>query len=121
MSDSSDDAKRLPVRFYRSEKGVEPVRDWLKSLDTLDRTKIGQAVKMVEYGWPVGMPTCRPIGNGLYEVRATLPSNREARIFFCIHNNYMVLLHGMIKKTQKTPQQDLAIARHRQSSVRQND
>jgi phage-related protein len=119
MSDSSDDRKRLPVRFYRSEKGVEPVRDWLKSLDALDRTKIGQAVKMLEYGWPVGMPTCRPLHNGLYEVRATLPSNREARIFFCIQNESMVLLHGIIKKTQKTPQRDLIIARNRQSLVRQ--
>jgi phage-related protein len=119
MPDSSDNVKRLPVEFYRSEKGIEPVRDWLKSLDNLDKTKIGQAVKMLEYGWPVGMPTCRPLRNGLYEVRTTLPSNREARIFFCIHNERMVLLHGIIKKTQKTPQRDLIIARNRQSLVRQ--
>lgn len=119
MPDSSDSVKRLPVEFYRSEKGIEPVRDWLKSLDNLDKTKIGQAVKMLEYGWPVGMPTCRPLRNGLYEVRTTLPSNREARIFFCIHNEQMVLLHGIIKKTQKTPQRDLIIARNRQSLVRQ--
>ncbi len=119
MPDLSDNVKRLPVEFYRSEKGIEPVRDWLKSLDNLDKTKIGQAVKMLEYGWPVGMPTCRPLRNGLYEVRTTLPSNREARIFFCIHNERMVLLHGIIKKTQKTPQRDLIIARNRQSLVRQ--
>ena len=119
MPDSSDNVKRLPVEFYRSEKGIEPVRDWLKSLDNLDKTKIGQAVKILEYGWPVGMPTCRPLRNGLYEVRTTLPSNREARIFFCIHNERMVLLHGIIKKTQKTPQRDLTIARNRQSLVRQ--
>lgn len=119
MPDSSDNVKRLPVEFYRSEKGIEPVRDWLKSLDTLDKIKIGQAVKMLEYGWPVGMPTCRPLRNGLYEVRTTLPSNREARIFFCIHNERMVLLHGIIKKTQKTPQRDLTIAHNRQSLVRQ--
>ena len=119
MPDSSDNVKRLPVEFYRSEKGIEPVRDWLKSLDNLDKTKIGQAVKMLEYGWPVGMPTCHPLRNGLYEVRTTLPSNREARIFFCIHNERMVLLHGIIKKTQKTPQRDLTIARNRQYLVRQ--
>ena len=119
MPDSSDNVKRLPVEFYGSEKGIEAVRDRLKSLDTLDKTKIGQAVKMLEYGWPVGMPTCRPLRNGLYEVRTTLPSNREARIFFCIHNERMVLLHGIIKKTQKTPQRDLIIARNRQSLVRQ--
>jgi hypothetical protein len=64
MPDSSDNVKRLPVEFYRSEKGIEPVRDWLKSLDNLDKTKIGQAVKMLEYGWPVGMPTCRPLRRG---------------------------------------------------------
>jgi len=105
--------KRLPVSFYQNEYGTEPVRDWLKGLSKNDRFLIGSDIKTVELGWPIGMPTCRPMGDGLFEVRTNLSQERIARILFCIHQNNMVLLHGFIKKTQKTPQKewDLAIER----------
>ena len=72
---------------------------------------------MVELGWPIGMPTCRPLGKGLYEVRSNLPSNKIARTIFCIYFGKMVLLHGFIKKTQKTPKQDLELALDRKSKL----
>lgn len=66
----------------------------------------------VEWGWPLGMPTCRPLGDGLHEVRTDLGRNRIARILFYIDRlERMVLLHGFIKKTQRTPEDDLALAR----------
>lgn len=89
--------KRLPVYFYRSNTQNEPVREWLKKLSQQDRTLIGNDLKKVEFGWPVGMPTCRPLGSGLWEVRTNL-SDRIARVLFCIHDNSMILLHGFIKK-----------------------
>ena len=104
--------KRIPAVFFRSETGVEPVRDWLKSLDKEGRFKIGTDIKTVEFGWPVGMPTCRPLGDGLYEVRTNL-DRRIARVLFCIGGGYMILLHGFIKKTQKTPKADLDLAKNR--------
>ena len=108
--------KRLPARFYRSDSGNEPVRDWLLSLTKADRTKVGEDIKEVEFGWPVGMPTCRPMGSGLFEIRISL-KNRTARILFCIHSEFMILLHGFVKKTEQTPQSDLEIARDRMKTL----
>jgi phage-related protein len=104
--------KRVPAVFFRSRAGVEPVRDWLKSLSKEDRFRIGSDIKRVEYGWPIGMPTCRSLGHGLYEVRTHL-NRRVARVIFCIKNGHMVLLHGFVKKTQKTPKADLDLALNR--------
>jgi len=77
-----------------------------------DRFVIGTDIKTVEYGWPVGMPVCRPFRAGLYEVRSHLTTT-IARVIFTIRGNYMVLLHGFIKKTQQTPQKELDFARER--------
>jgi len=90
------------------------VREWLKSLPSSDdRKRIGEDIKTVEFGWPVGMPVCKPLGNGIYEVRTRLTQNRIARVLFYIDKKgRMVLLHGFIKKTQKTPDEDLNLARN---------
>jgi len=86
-------------------------------LDKEDRYLIGSDIKTVEFGWPVGMPTCRPMGDGLFEVRTNLPRGRTARVLFCIYDNQMVLLHGFIKKTQKTPKKDLELASDRKRKL----
>ena len=104
--------KRVPAIFYRTEAGGEPVRDWLKELSSEDRKRIGEDIKTVEFGWPIGMPVCKPLGDGIYEVRTSLAQNRIARVLFYIDKkSRMVLLHGFIKKTQKTPDEDLELAR----------
>ncbi len=88
------------------------MRDWLKGLSREHRKRIGEDIKTVEFGWPIGMPVCRPLGDGIYEVRTSLAQNRIARVLFYIDKKgRMVLLHGFIKKTQKTPEQDLKLAR----------
>ncbi len=109
-------AKRIPAIFFRTEAGGEAVREWLKSLPKQDCRQIGADIKTVEFGWPVGMPVCRPLGGGLYEVRTTLRQNRIARVLFYIDKrSRMVLLHGFIKKTRKTPVEDLEFARRNMS------
>lgn len=113
----SEDAKRLAVHFYRSRAGADLVRDWLKSLPAEDRQSLGRDLRLVELGWPIGMPLCRPLGGGLWELRSRLSSNRIARVIFCAAQGKMVLLHGFIKKTQKTPQSELDLARTRQKEV----
>jgi phage-related protein len=113
----SDVAKKVAARFYRSASGSEPVRKWLKGMDRTDRKAIGTAIAVAEYGWPIGMPTCRTLGKGLHEIRTDLENGRISRVFFCVHEGSLVLLHGMIKKTQTTPGSDLAIARRRQQEV----
>ena len=111
--------KILPARFYRTATGTEPVRRWLKALSREDKRIVGTDIATVEFGWPVGMPTCRPMASrrGLLEVRSSLTQNRIARVLFCIHQGEMVLLHGFIKKTQQTPQSDLDLAVKRQKEV----
>ncbi len=108
--------KRLPARFYRSDAGREPVREWLKSLTIEDRKVIGEDIKDVEFSWPIGLPLVRSLGKELWEVRSSLPHGRIARVIFCIAEKHVVLLHGFIKKTQKTPQSeiDLALRRKRE-------
>jgi len=104
--------KRVPAIFYRTEAGKEPVREWLKAMNADDRRRIGEDLKTIEFGWPVGMPVCRSLGAGLHELRSKLAGNRTARLFFYIDRlQRLVVLHGMIKKTRKTPAEDLALAR----------
>ena len=105
----SGDEKRITVRFFKTAAGGEPVRDWLLGLAAEDRKLIGEDIKTVEFGWPIGMPTCRPLSGGLYEVRTNL-RDRIARVLFCIEGETMVLLHGFIKKAQKAPKHDLDLA-----------
>jgi len=109
--------QKIPVRFYRTAAGSEPVREWLKGLDVVDRHSIGLDLMRVQWRWPIGMPLCRPLGAGLWEVRSTLPSDRIARVLFCLHASQLVALHGFIKKTGATPKSDLQLARKRKKEI----
>ena len=109
--------KKVAAVFYLSDGGNQPVREWLLSLRKEDRKTIGADIKTVEFGWPIGMPVCRTMGNGLYEVRTNLQDKRIARILFCFHKGKMVLLHGIIKKSQKTPKSDLELALKRKKEA----
>ena len=103
--------------FYRTANGNVPVRDWLLGLPAADRREIGQDLQRVQYRWPVGMPLVRPLGKGLFEVRTSLADGTIARVMFSFHSGEIYVLHGMIKKTQKTPKWDLELTRRRQQEV----
>lgn len=94
------------------------VRDWLRKLATADRNIIGQDLMRVQFRWPVGMPLCRPLGGGLWELRSDLTSNRIARMLFCFTEGRLIALHGFIKKTQKTLDTELALARKRMNEFK---
>jgi phage-related protein len=106
----------LGCRFYRTDAGGEPVRDWLKELPAEVRQEIGSDIQLVQWRWPVGKPLVDGFGGGLFEVRTTLAGNIY-RVLFCLDGSTIVLLHGLAKKTQKTPKADLALARRRQKEV----
>jgi len=107
----------ITIVFYRSAGGTEPVLEWLRSLPPEDRRVIGTDLATVQYGWPIGMPLCRSLGVGLWEVRSTLPSRRIARLIFFVHDGRIGVVHGFIKKTQKTPPADLDLARRRMKEM----
>ncbi|MGD0212800.1 MAG: type II toxin-antitoxin system RelE/ParE family toxin [Terriglobales bacterium] len=111
--------RKVELVFFRNDAGAEAVRDWLKEMNEVDRRAIGTDLLRTQWRWPVGMPLCRPMGRGLWEVRTDLPGNRTARVLICFYEGCLVALHGFIKKTRVTPTGDLALARKRQKELEQ--
>jgi phage-related protein len=109
--------QKVPLIFFRSGRGTEPVREWLKELPEAERHAVGRDLLKAQWRWPVGMPLCRPMGRGLWEIRTNLPTQRTARVILCSYQEHLVALHGFIKKTQATPDEDLALARRRQKEL----
>lgn len=107
----------LDVRFFCTDAGTEPVREWLKDLSAIDRKTIGEDIKTVQFGWPLGMPLVAHLGGDVWEVRIRL-DNRIARVLFALEGQTIVLLHGFIKKQQKTPTPDLDLAKSRLKILR---
>lgn len=107
----------LPVLFYRTTAGAEPVREWLKDLAPSDRRVVGLDLFSVQSEWPVGMPLCRSLRGGLWEVRSHLPNNRIARVLFFLYGGSVGVVHGFIKKTQATPHEDVDLARKRMKEM----
>lgn len=111
------DVKRVPAAFYELPSGRQPVREWLKNLSSADRKIIGEDIKFLEFGWPVGMPLCRALGSSIWEVRSQITEGRISRVLFIIKDGRMVLLHAFIKKTQKTPHADRDLALKRKKEI----
>lgn len=109
--------QKVPLIFFRKATGSEPVREWLKGLPEAERRAVGKDLLRAQWRWPVGMPLCRPMGTGLWEIRTDLPTKRTARVLLCFYRDHLVALHGFIKKTRATPDEDLALARKRQKEL----
>jgi|SRR5437016_928866 len=109
--------QKIPLVFFQTSAGSEPVREWLKELPAIERRAIGKDLLRAQWRWPVGMPLCRPMGEGLWEIRSDLPTKRTARVLLCVYRKHLVALHGFIKKTQTTPDEDLELARKRQKEL----
>ena len=107
----------LTVVFFRLDSGREPVREWLRSLDQPSRRSIGADIKTLQLGWPVGMPLARKMADGLWELRSHISSG-IARTFFTVRGSNIVLLHGFVKKAQKTPPNELSVAKRRFMKLR---
>jgi len=103
----------LSVKFFQTSKGKEPVREWLKDMIKEDKKTIGEDIKLVQFRWPLGMPLVRKMETNLWEVRSKLESGNIARTFFTVYQSKMILLHGIIKKSQKTPKKEIELARKR--------
>jgi phage-related protein len=109
--------RKTPLIFFRTGNGKEPVREWLKDLPEAERRAVGNDLLRAQWRWPIGMPLCRPMGNGVWEIRTDLPTKRVARVLLCLYREHLVALHGFIKKTRATPDEDLALARKRQKEL----
>lgn len=107
----------LSVVFYQTSAGSIPVLDWLRKQESIDRRQLGLDLLRVQENWPIGMPVCKSLGHGLWEVRSSLSGGRIARMIFCLKRSEIYVLHGFMKKTQKTPQQELTLAQKRMKEV----
>lgn len=105
----------LSVYFFVTHSGNEPVREWLKVLDKEDRKKLGEDIKLLQFRWPLGMPLVRKMETELWELRSNLSGSRIARLFFTVKNDQIILLHSFVKKSQKTPQKEIDLARQRKN------
>jgi phage-related protein len=114
--------KTLQAVFYVTETEKRPVREWLMELTPQDRKSIGEDIATLEFCWPIGKPKCAPIRGvkGLYEVRSSISSGRIARVLLVLIGSRMVLLHGFVKKTQKTPDKELRLAIARMKEVQRH-
>lgn len=103
----------MAAAFWRSASGREPVREWLRELHPGDRRAVGDDLRKVQFGWPIGMPLVRKLEDHLWELRTSLPRKREARLLFTAGDAQLVVLHGFMKKSQKTPPHELELALRR--------
>jgi len=111
--------QKIALVFFRTITGNEPVREWLKGLPEEERQAIGKDLLRAQWRWPVGMPLCRAMGEGLWEIRTNLPTKRISRVLLCFYRGHLVALHGFIKKTRATPDEDLVLARKRKKELEQ--
>ena len=111
----------IPVVFYKeSGSGNEPVKKWLLTLTKEERRHIGNDLRTVQIGWPLGMPLVRSLGSGLWELRSNVPHG-IARVIFMMYKGEIILLNGFIKKSQKAPKEELDLARKRANKYKQGE
>ncbi len=109
----------IPAYFWQTKAGNQPVREWLKNLPKIDRQVLGDDLRLLQLAWPIGMPLCKSLGKGLWELRSSLSGQRIARVLFTFFDGDLVLLHGFIKKNRKIPKADLDLARDRLRDLKQ--
>ena len=110
-------SKFFPIHLFKTESGKVPILEWLKDFNKEERKIIDRDIKYVQYTWPWKMPTVKSLGGGLMEIRSKL-SNRQVRIFFVLNEGAIILLHGFVKKTQQTPNNELEIAKKRSKQIK---
>lgn len=110
----------LNVIFFKTEAGNQPVLEWLRSLGDDDRKIIGDDLRTVQFGWPIGMPLCKPLGDGLYEVRSKISDKKIVRLIFFQSEDNLIIVDGFIKKTQRTPKSELDYSKKCKSEYERN-
>lgn len=111
----------IPLFFFKTDNGNEPVREWLLAMSDDDCRSVGQDLMRVQFRWPVGMPLCRNLGDGIWEVRSNLSDGKIGRVLFCAKGDALIALHGFIKKTRRTPKRELEVASARKPTLESND
>jgi hypothetical protein len=115
-----DRSKKLPAFFYESTLGNRPVREWILWLPLEDRKLVGRDIQKVEFGWPLGLPYCRSLGNRRWEVRSDLTDGKIGRVIFCVAQERMVLLQRLRQEDAEdaSPRPETRAQAHERGAVR---
>lgn len=104
--------KQISVEFYNLPDGSEPAKEFLKSLDPKMKAKMFRTIELLETnGRDLRMPYSEFLDDGIFELRAKVSSNITRVLYFFYVGNRAILTNGFIKKTQKTPKEELAKAK----------
>lgn len=113
---------KYKLNFYQTEAGNVPVRDWLRTLPNAHKRALGEAIFALELEGPdLGMPFSRAMGKGLYELRVSCQDIIYRVFYGFVDGKVILLVHGVIKKSQKTPKKDLDLARKRLANYLKGD
>jgi len=108
---------KLEAKFFQTSSGAEPTRTFLKKLSKKDRAQVGAIIRKLQEDHQLEHPHGKNLGQGLWEIRTTTASGK-VRVFYCFAGKeFVVLLHAILKKTQKTPKKDLDLAQKRKKIV----
>lgn len=104
--------KQISVEFYNLPDGSEPAKEFLKSLDPKMKAKMLRTIELLETnGRDLRMPYSEFLDDGIFELRAKVSSNITRVLYFFYVGNKAILTNGFVKKTQKTPKEELAKAK----------
>ena len=99
------------VDFYYKADGSCPVREFLDTLDDKMLAKLLGTISLLETnGTQLREPYSKPLGDGIFELRAKQSSNITRVLYFFVVGRRVILTNGFVKKTQKTPPEEIALA-----------
>ena len=113
----------LEVVFYEQADGTIPVRQFLGSLSDKMEAKVLRVISRLEVnGCELIEPYSKPLGDGIFELRAQVATNISRVLYFFVIDNKAVLTHGFVKKTQQTPKAEIKRAKsYREDYLRRHD
>jgi len=100
------------IEFYHRENGDEPVREFMLGLDAKMKAKLFQIINLLEEKGPATrLPYSGPLGDGIFEIRAKQGSDITRVLYFFVSGKKIILTNGFTKKTQKTPEKEIELAK----------
>ena len=116
--DKADESENFEIVFYKKRGGQCPIQEFLDSLDVKMRAKALLMVALLrEHGANLRLPYSKQLEDGIFELRAKQGSNITRLLYFFFAGKKAVLTNGFVKKTQKTPKDDLELGKARRDLV----
>lgn len=110
------------IDYYEDDKGNRPVEQFIDNLDLKMKAKVFGRLELLErYGSQLGMPFCRHLDDGIFELRTVQGNNITRILYFFVIGERVILTHGFVKKTQKTPSGEIERAKRMRNEWRKRN